>query len=366
MTLTWDANNRVKQIGTTAYQYDPSGYRIQKAASLTNRYYLEGEHLEAIYDGNGALRDQYLRGTVIDEVVNGYHRDANNMMINSTYHHDALQSVLGQSAHDGQIQATQTYTAFGGSLSGTGTSNAAQKYTGREADVESGFYYYRARYYDPVIGRFVSEDPLGFNAGDVNFYAYVGNNPVNANDPSGHCPWCIGATIGGLAGGVSAYNAGARGWDLAGSVAVGALSGAVGTYSIGAITSTTALLSSTIAGGVGGSIGNLTGQLVTGTSVPDIKYDQVLAQGVIGALSSEFGFIYASTTSRVVASAVPALAASTGGAINTVANLFVPTSFGGIPLSTTGATTSSAANGGFVLYPNKSNTNQMQSVYSKH
>ncbi|MFC5771194.1 RHS repeat-associated core domain-containing protein, partial [Thauera sinica] len=46
-------------------------------------------------------------------------------------------------------------------------------------------YYYRARYYDPGRGRFISEDPLGFAAGDVNFYAYVGNNPVNANDPSG-------------------------------------------------------------------------------------------------------------------------------------------------------------------------------------
>jgi len=45
-------------------------------------------------------------------------------------------------------------------------------------------YYYRARYYDPEIGRFVSEDPLGFEAG-INFYAYVGNNPINRNDPSG-------------------------------------------------------------------------------------------------------------------------------------------------------------------------------------
>ena len=203
--------------------------------------------------------------------------------------------------------AAQSYGAFGNVLGQTGTGNNRLKYTGREED-STGLYYYRARYYDPFIGRFISEDPLGFSAGDVNFYAYVGNNPVNANDPTGNCPWCIGATIGGLAGGVGAYNAGARGVDLAGAVAVGALSGAVGTYSIGAITSTTALLSSTIAGGVGGSIGNLTGQLVTGTPVTDIKYDQVLTQGVIGALSSEFGFIYASTTSRVVASVVPALA----------------------------------------------------------
>jgi len=60
-------------------------------------------------------------------------------------------------------------------------------------------YYYRARYYDPEIGRFVSEDPLGFAAGDVNFYAYVGNNPINNNDPSGQfvCGGiCIGIALG--------------------------------------------------------------------------------------------------------------------------------------------------------------------------
>ena len=45
-------------------------------------------------------------------------------------------------------------------------------------------YQYRARYYDPILGRFLSEDPKGFDAG-VNFYAYASNNPVNANDPSG-------------------------------------------------------------------------------------------------------------------------------------------------------------------------------------
>ncbi|MCK9609515.1 MAG: hypothetical protein M0R33_24060, partial [Methylomonas sp.] len=191
-TITWDANNRVKQINGSQYRYDPKGYRIEKTGSLTNRYYLEGEHLEAVYDGNGALRDQYMRGTVIDEVVNGYHRDANNVMVNSTYHHDALQSVLGQSAHDGQLQSTQSYTAFGNLLSGTGTSNTLQKYTGRELDGESGCYYYRARIYCPELGRFISADPLGFKAG-VNFYVYVNNNPVNANDPSGNI--CVGCMV---------------------------------------------------------------------------------------------------------------------------------------------------------------------------
>jgi RHS repeat-associated protein len=65
----------------------------------------------------------------------------------------------------------------------TATGNTL-RYTGRERDPDTGLYYYRARYYDPDIGRFLSEDPLGFGAG-VNFYTYVGNNPLIANDPMG-------------------------------------------------------------------------------------------------------------------------------------------------------------------------------------
>ncbi|MCF6245636.1 MAG: RHS repeat-associated core domain-containing protein, partial [Sulfurovum sp.] len=57
-------------------------------------------------------------------------------------------------------------------------------YTGREMDADD-LYYYRARYYDPNTQRFLSLDPIGFEAGDFNFYRYVGNDPVNFRDPSG-------------------------------------------------------------------------------------------------------------------------------------------------------------------------------------
>ncbi|HPD56937.1 MAG TPA: RHS repeat-associated core domain-containing protein [Smithellaceae bacterium] len=58
-------------------------------------------------------------------------------------------------------------------------------YTAREFDPETGLYYYRARYYDAKAGRFITRDPIGFDGGDVNLYAYVGNNPVNLKDPFG-------------------------------------------------------------------------------------------------------------------------------------------------------------------------------------
>jgi RHS repeat-associated protein len=60
------------------------------------------------------------------------------------------------------------------------------RYTGREWDQETGLYYYRARYYDPSIGRFISEDPAGYNAG-MNVYRYVRNNPLLFVDPLGLC-----------------------------------------------------------------------------------------------------------------------------------------------------------------------------------
>ena len=61
------------------------------------------------------------------------------------------------------------------------------QYSGRESDTETGLYYYRARYYDPGTGRFLSEDPLRSDAGDLNFFNYVGDSPTNATDPMGLC-----------------------------------------------------------------------------------------------------------------------------------------------------------------------------------
>ncbi len=61
-------------------------------------------------------------------------------------------------------------------------------FTAREFDSESHLYYYRARYYDSKLGRFISEDPIGFGGGDSNFYRYVQNRAIVAKDPSGSIP----------------------------------------------------------------------------------------------------------------------------------------------------------------------------------
>src|SRR5262249_4219379 len=82
------------------------------------------------------------------------------------------------------------YDAFGKITNETQPGNGDRwKYTAREFDGLSGLQFNRARYYDPPTGRWVSQDPAGFEAGDSNLYRYAGNGPSNNTDPSGLSPW---------------------------------------------------------------------------------------------------------------------------------------------------------------------------------
>ncbi len=83
----------------------------------------------------------------------------------------------------GAVLDTMNYDAFG-----TPTDSDAGnrfKFTGRECDAVTGQYYYRARNYAPDVGRFTSQDPLGFAAGDANLHRYVSNSPADATDRTG-------------------------------------------------------------------------------------------------------------------------------------------------------------------------------------
>ena len=105
----------------------------------------------------------------------------------SYYHADGLGSISSLSNSAGSIANTYTYDSFGKLTASTGSLVNPFRYTARESDTETGFYYYRARYYDPSVGRFIAEDPISFRGG-TNFYKYGFNSPTNVTDPSGLCP----------------------------------------------------------------------------------------------------------------------------------------------------------------------------------
>ena len=100
-----------------------------------------------------------------------------------TDHQGSVRDVVDD---DGAVLNHIVYDSFGQVTSESDpTVDFRFGYTGRELDEETGLLQYRARYYDAAVGQFVSEDPIGFSAGDANIYRYVGNSPTNYTDPSG-------------------------------------------------------------------------------------------------------------------------------------------------------------------------------------
>jgi RHS repeat-associated protein len=92
-------------------------------------------------------------------------------------------SVIAETTASGAVATVYSYEPFGEHTeAGIATGNV-NRFTGRPAD-GTGLFFHRARYYAPAHGRFISEDPMGVDAGP-NLYAYVDNSPTNFTDTDG-------------------------------------------------------------------------------------------------------------------------------------------------------------------------------------
>jgi RHS repeat-associated protein len=199
----WDYHNRLAQVlfkdGTGAvtksieYIYDVNNQRIGKkidtSAALstggvvTERYVIDRNQIALVFDGSGVQKSRYLYGTQIDQVL--AEKSGTQVHWFLTDHQETMKDVVDNA---GAVIDHITYDSFGRIVGQTSSIDLRFAYTGREWDRETSQYYYRARYYDAAVGKFISEDPIDFDGGDTNLNRYVKNQAIILKDPTGKVP----------------------------------------------------------------------------------------------------------------------------------------------------------------------------------
>jgi RHS repeat-associated protein len=201
-TYEWDYRNRlvgwVQGNKSVSYLYDAMDRRIAKSIDgvVTERYGHDGNDLTLVTSVAGQVVQRYLYGGAIDEVL----AEENSTGVNWALA-DRLGSIDLVVNDTGAVVDQVSYDSFGRKISDLSPYNFRFGFTGREFDPETNQYYYRARYYDQSVGRFISTDPIGLEAGDTNLYRYVFNSPTHYTDPTGH-EWDWGKAWNGFWGGV--------------------------------------------------------------------------------------------------------------------------------------------------------------------
>ncbi len=172
---------------TATYTYDVFGNRLEKDVWTTNggltttRFAYDGQDVWADLNSSNQLQTRYIRGDVVDQIF----ARVSSGGTAAWYLTDRQGSVRNLTDASGTLQDTLTYDGFGNATESNSSFGDRYKYTAREFDSETGLQYNRARYYSPAIGRWTSQDPISFQAGDTNLYRYVRNSPSDAIDPQG-------------------------------------------------------------------------------------------------------------------------------------------------------------------------------------
>ncbi|RLC75218.1 MAG: hypothetical protein DRJ03_22660 [Chloroflexi bacterium] len=202
--------------GTTGYVYDARGRRVAKVVDGVLTHYIYDTQYRVLEEhaADGVLLARYTYGTGMDEPLTMerggntyyYHRDGLGSITEVT---DASSTLVERYEYD-VYGAVTIFDGSGVTLTGSAIGNP-YLFTGRRYDPESGNYYYRARIYSPRLGRFLSQDPLGFDAGDYNLYRYAFNNPTNLTDPTGKA--VVSVVVAGVLLTLKAVDYGWTAWD---------------------------------------------------------------------------------------------------------------------------------------------------------
>jgi RHS repeat-associated protein len=207
LQLSWNGQYQLTAVATNgveveAYGYDTlgrrawCGVRSESGAFETNFFLYDGPHVVADLDASGGVVRSYVWGPGIDNLlaIQVYTNFGGTTSVSSVFYavKDHLNSVLALVDSSGQIVEQYRHDAWGRTtvMDGSGTplaeSAVGNRYLwqGREYSWKTGLYYFRARWYDPITGRWLSNDPIGIGGG-LNQYVAFGDNPVNAIDPFG-------------------------------------------------------------------------------------------------------------------------------------------------------------------------------------